>query len=146
MYCQESDFAGLIPPDFFLQALDDNGDGIEDAGLFNQIEQLAEDAIDAYIGLRYALPLVAPYPVVVVNAARVFTAELLYKRRGVTDDKNPWSMQAGQTRTLLKSISLGQTPLSPELNRQDPSASVVTQPMKSTPRADRYGRRDALSV
>ena len=141
MYCTESDLAGLIPPDFLLQALDDNGDGIEDTGLFNKIEQLAEDAIDSYIGLRYSLPLMPPYPDVVVNAARVFTAELLYKRRGVTDDKNPWSAQAGQTRTLLKAISLGQSPLSPELNREDPSASIITQPMRSTPRG-----RDAVIV
>ena len=140
MYCQESDLAGLIPPDFLLQALDDNGDGVEDVGLFATIEQLAEDAINAYIGLRYSLPLAPPYPDVVVNAARVFTAELLYKRRGVTDDKNPWSAQAAQTRTLLKSISMGQSPLAPELNREDPSGSIVTEPLQSV------SRRGRLSV
>jgi phage gp36-like protein len=134
LYYAESDLAAMVPPDFLLQALDDNNDGVEDVGLWASLAGQAGDAIDAYLGLRYALPLGAPYPAIVINAARVFTCELLYKRRGVNDEANPWAAQAGQTRTLLKSISMGQSPLSPELNRQDPSASVVTQPMRSAPR------------
>lgn len=137
LYYAESDLAGMIPPDFLLQALDDNADGVEDAGLWASVAGQAGDAIDAYIGLRYSLPLAPPYPSVVINAARVFTAELLYKRRGIKDEENPWSAQASQIRTLLKSISLGQSPLSPSLNRQDPSASIITQPLGTVPQNGR---------
>jgi hypothetical protein len=142
-YVQLSDLAGSIPSDFLTQALDDNEDGVADAGVFAGIAADAGNQIDGYIGMRYALPLVPDFtlypntygfPAVVTNAARVFTLEQLYKRRGTTDDKNPWAVQAGQTRTLLKAISLGQSPLAPELTRKDPTASVVTQPMRTAPR------------
>jgi hypothetical protein len=139
-YVQLSDLAGSIPADFLTQALDDDGDGVADTGVFDGIASDVGNTIDGYVGLRYSLPLVPDftlypntygYPPVVTSAARVLSLDQLYKRRGTTDDKNPWSAQAGQIRTLLKAISLGQSPLAPELNRKDPSASIVTQPMRT---------------
>ena len=142
-YVQLSDLAGSIPSEFLTQALDDNRDGTIDEPVFDGIVADVGNQIDGYIGLRYAIPLVPNltlypntygYPPVLTNAARVFTLEQLYKRRGVTDEKNPWAAQAGQTRTLLKAISLGQSPLAPELSRKDPTASIVTQPMRTVAR------------
>lgn len=128
-YCSYNDIAALIPPDFLVQALDDNGDGAADDGLFDTIEGLAEDDINAFLGVRYALPLDQPYPPVVVSAARALTCEKLYDRRGIGPDKNPWTAKANAARAVLKAISLGETPLAPDLNRADPSASIVTEPM-----------------
>jgi len=141
MYVRECDLTGDISPTFLQQALDDTGDGSQVPITFETLEASVEVDIDAYIGLRYALPLGTPYPPVILSAAKILALEKLYKRRGIADDKNPWASQAGQMRTLLKAISLGQSPLSPELNRQDPTASIITQPMRSTPRG-----RDAIIV
>lgn len=140
-YATYNDIAALIPPAFLVQALDDNGDGAADDGVFDLVLGQVSDDINGYLGLRYALPLGEPYPDIVVSAARVFVAEKLYKRRGTADEANPWSAEASQKRTILKDISLGKAPLSPTIDRQDPSASIITQPMRSTPQG-----RDRLSV
>jgi phage gp36-like protein len=140
MYVQQSDLTGMLPPDFLTQALDDTGDGSQVAATFAQIATDIGTAIDGYLGVRFALPLAEPYPAVVTNAAKVFLCEQLYLRRGLAGSKNPYATQADGLRAILKSISLGETPLSPEINRQDPSASVVTEPMGSASRR-RHGRR-----
>jgi phage gp36-like protein len=90
-YVQLSDISGSIPADFLTQALDDNGDGQADPGVFDQVATDVGTDIDAYVGLRYQLPLGTPYPPVISSAAKVLACERLYKRRGTTDDKNPWS-------------------------------------------------------
>jgi hypothetical protein len=142
-YVQESDLLGDISQEFLTQALQDTCNGSQNATTWAQLAASVGIDIDAYIGLRYALPLVPNaqlypntygYPPVICSAAKTFSLEKLYKRRGIGDDKNPWAGQASQTRTLLKAISLGQSPLAPELNRKDPTASIVTQPMRTMSR------------
>ncbi len=136
-YVAYADLATIIPLPFLTEALDDVGDGSQIQATFEDVAQQASDAIDGYLGLRYSVPIPVDengnLPAVVVNAARIFTAELLYKRRGVIDANNPWSAQAGQIRTQLKAISLGQSPLGPAFNRKDPSASIITQRMSTVP-------------
>jgi phage gp36-like protein len=130
-YVALSDLSGSIPAEFLTQALDDDGDGVIDDGGFDSIAADVGTDIDAYLGLRYALPLAPPYPPVVLSAAKVLACERIYKRRSIEDSKNPWSAQAGQIRTMLKSISLGQAPLSPDLNRKDPSVSIIAEPART---------------
>ena len=141
-YVNDSDLVGLIPPDFLTQALDDNGDGVADDGLLDLIIAQASEEIDGYIGRRYPLPLLTPYPEVITSSAKALAAEALYKRRGIEDQKNPWSAKARSIRMLLQSIAQGTTPLSHTLNRQDPSASIVTEPMGTTVNR-RYARNSA---
>jgi len=128
-----SDLTADIPPDFITQALDDNGDGAQDEGLWDLIASRIAEEIDGAIGRRYSLPLVEPYPEFVTSSAKTLACDKLYKRRGIEDMKNPWAKAAAAVRATLKDIMLGDEPLSPELNRKDPSASVVTQRMGTAP-------------
>ena len=74
-YVQQSDLSGLIPSEFFTQALDDTNSGSINAALFNQIAVDASGLIDSYLGTRFAVPFTTPYPVFVVNAAKKLVAE-----------------------------------------------------------------------
>jgi hypothetical protein len=140
-YVVQSDLSADIPPQFLLQALDDDGDGVQDAGLWDLISQQVSDAIDAHVGVRYRVPLVpdevkypatSGYPPIIVNAARVLAAEKIYGRR-VGDEKNPWVGRANAVREQLSLISKGKLPLDPDDQRADPSASIITDRLQTQP-------------
>lgn len=116
-----------IPPEFLTQALDDDGDGEIDAW-----EAVAADAcseIDGVLGARYTVPFPAPYPALVVRAARVFAAELCYLRRGVME--HPYAKLAEQLREELAEVAAGERPLGPENERAQPSGSVIAEPART---------------
>jgi hypothetical protein len=111
-YVLLSDLPADIPPDFLTQALDDDGDGVQDPGLWDLIAQQVSDAIDGDIGVRYAVPLVPNlgrypltngFPPVIVNAGRTLAAEKLYGRRGTADQRNPWASRANAVRSSSSS-------------------------------------------
>jgi phage gp36-like protein len=116
-----------VPPQFVLQALDDDGDGVADTGLFDQVVANAQAEVDGLLGQRYAVPFQNPVPAIVVDATTKFVAEKLYSRRGLDGEKNPWSKKAADVRALLKQIAKGEVPLTPAASREKPSASAITE-------------------
>jgi len=132
--------AGL-PAGITGQLLDDTGAGTPDMDIWQQIVAAVGQEIDGKIGQRYALPLPDPLPQILLNAGFVLAAELLYQRKGFFGDSNPWfdratairgtaGQQGGQP-GLLDKIAAGELPLSPDLNRKRPSASVITEPTRT---------------
>lgn len=129
-YIQLTDLHGAIPPAFLVQALDDDGDGVADDGLFEVIaEQVSED-IDAVLGQRYPIPFVEPWPATVKSAARTLAAEALYARR-VTPEQNPWRSQANALRERLAKIGSGEIPLTASDKPQLPSGVVISEPART---------------
>jgi phage gp36-like protein len=134
-YVLYADMAARLPLDFLVQALDDNGDGAVDPGLWDQVAAAVAKEIDGILGVRFNVPFVNPIPAPVVTAAEVLAAELLYGRRGFQgEEKNPWAAQAKTQRTTLAKIAAGEVPLGPTNNRAKPSASIVSEPSKSSSR------------
>jgi len=131
-YVQLSDLSAFLAPAFITQALDDNNDGVQDEGLWDLIAQQISDEIDGVIGVRYSVPLSNP-PQTIVAAARVLAAERLFARRQQGEQKNPWTSRANAARAQLTLIGEGKLPLDPVDQRKDPSASVVTEPIRSAP-------------
>lgn len=121
-----------VPPQFITQALDDNGDGTADAGLFDQIVANAQAEVDGILGQRYTVPFQNPVPAIVVDATTKLVAERLYSRRGLDGEKNPWSKKASDVRALLKTIAKGEVPLTPAAAREKPSASAITEPARTS--------------
>lgn len=124
-YVELTDLKGEIPDEFLTQALDDDGDGVADSGVWDQIAAQASTDVDAFIGGRYTVPLSAPIPATVSRAARIFALEKLYLRRGV--QPNPWKAQADELRALLGKIGTGEVPLSVAVNRAKPSGTVISE-------------------
>lgn len=132
-YVLISDMNAKLPAAFLLQALDDNNDGLADPGVWDDVAKAVAQEIDGILGVRFAVPFTNPVPAAVLTAAQVFAAEALYNRRGMQgDDKNPWTAQAKQQRATLAKIAAGELPLSPELKRAKPSATIIGEPAKTT--------------
>lgn len=125
-YVTQDDLAGYLPPDFLLEALDDDADGVEDAGLWALLVAAVEDEIDSILGQRYTVPFSSP-PAVVTHSARLLALEALYQRRGVHGDANPWASRAQAQREKLDRIATGEEPLTPDTGRTKPSVSVVSE-------------------
>jgi phage gp36-like protein len=138
MYSSRTAIETLIPPQFIVQALDDNGDGSEDTGLFEAIATAADAQVDAYLGGRFATPFPDPAPALVAEAAKVFIAETLYSRRGFAGEANPYTARANKFRSQLEAIgngdgSLGGVSEAPAAGNRSP-ISIVTEPSRTTPR------------
>ena len=79
-YTTQAAIQAKVPAQILTDALDDNGDGLPDAGLLDAIIANASDAVDAYLCNRIALPL--PNPTASVRIAALwFAIEEIYGRR-----------------------------------------------------------------
>jgi len=145
-YFTRSSVTAKVPPKFLLQALDDDGDGIEDDGLWDAIAEDACDAVDSFLGGRFAVPFAeGSVPALAAEAAKLFALETLYQRRGYerdTEPPNPWSNAASAIRARLKRIAAGDEPLMPEGGAgavPGSSVQVVTEESRTTSRSGRMG-------
>lgn len=132
-YVTKADLDGLLPPQFMLEALDDNGDGAEDSGLWDKVAAQASSAVDALLGQRFDVPFSAPIPPLVSQAARVFAASALYRRRGMTADRNPYAKEEERLAAKLSAIGAGKEPLTPDADRAQDSISVISEDAKTYP-------------
>lgn len=129
-YVTQSDLESRVPAAFITQALDDNGDGEADAGLWDKVAAAVDAQINGRLEGRYAVPLAAPLPSVVTEAALVLAAEALYLRRGLSGDQNPWAKQAEAVRERLERIGTGKAELTYQSTPAKPGGSVIGEPSR----------------
>jgi phage gp36-like protein len=122
----------IIPPAFLVEALDDDGDGVEDTGLYSALAAEAEAAVDEFLSRRYAVPM-DPAPAMVANAAKIFAAEMLHQRRGQYGDKNPFTARANAHRTTLEMIATGDITFGPATAPAKSPISIITEPAGTVP-------------
>jgi phage gp36-like protein len=130
-YIAQSDIEGLIPAEFLVQALDDNGDGQPDAGVWDKVALIVQEAIDGAVGAVYRVPFAAPLPSIIQACARALACDTLYKRRGIADALNPWAKPAADARAALKRLADGDDFL-PGLTRTSPAPVLISEPAKTT--------------
>jgi phage gp36-like protein len=121
------DLKGLIPEEFLVQALDDNGDGAEDTGLLAAIVADAEREIHGYCRQRYVTPFSAPVPDLIVDAAKILTAYRLYVRRGRGGEANPLRDDASRIRRKLQAVAEGDEQLTADQVPQNSPAVVIEE-------------------
>jgi hypothetical protein len=131
-YVELTDLHGKIPPQFLIQALDDDADGAIDAGIWELVQSQAGQSVDSRLGQRYAVPLAADAPGIAVarEAALIFALEGVYARR-LPPDQNPWMGMGNAQRAKLDRIGAGDEPLTPTTNRVKPSGSVIASPART---------------
>ena len=97
------DLVGDMPERMIVEALDDDGDGFADAAAFNAALASANARAEAIFGgevpERYART--ADY------AVRVFLLDLIHRRHGDADDKNPWASIAVEQAQRLQALASG---------------------------------------
>lgn len=141
-YVARAQIEALVPPAFLLEALDDDNDGNEDAGVFDAIVEGAQQEVDFFLGAVMAVPFTGTIPAGASHAAKIFVLEALYARRGYsadTDPRNPWASQAKGMRAKLQRISAGEEPLSPTQEQVSPGVVLVSEPSRTQSRANKVG-------
>jgi hypothetical protein len=125
----QSDLAAIIPPAYILGALDDDGDGIADAGLWDTVCLAADRMINSRLAPRFSVPL-NPAPDIIIEAKKVFLAEMIYLRRGVSGEQNPWTDQAAALRKRLERIASGDEELTAGSASARPGGALISEPSK----------------
>lgn len=116
-----------IPALHLKEALDDDSAGGEDQDLFDAVAQQASDAVDAFLSSLYPTPFADPAPAAVKQAAFVFCGELVYARRGVKGDDNPFTARANEWRTTLKLMGSGKLPLDANITKAFNPGAAITE-------------------
>lgn len=130
MYTTRQKITAKLPDRFLVEALDDDNDGEEDAGLLDTIIANADEEIDSYLLTRYASPF-ADAPALLATASLTLVLEVLYTRRGIPTDGNPWVKPAADIRARLKRIASGDEPLVAGREKAEAGVVVVTEPART---------------
>lgn len=125
-----------LPHAFIVQALDDDGDDVIDAEVWQAVAADAADQVDDRLGQRYAVPFdPADLPAKVRASALLFVLETLHLRRGFgTEETNPFLNSARAARKELSAIGSGEMPLTPEAQKPHQSVTVISEPARTTSR------------
>ena len=129
-YTTQAKLEARIPATFLAQALSDDEDNSADSGLLETVIDEAEQMVNSRIGQRYETPLTGTIPAIVQEAATIFACELVYERRGMSGEQNPWYKRASGLRSKLTAIGNGTQPLTPNHDRADASVTAITSDSK----------------
>ncbi|MBQ6341427.1 MAG: hypothetical protein IJI36_19990 [Kiritimatiellae bacterium] len=97
------DLTGDMPEQKLIEALDDDQDGFADEKAFAAALASANARAEAIFG--GAVPV--QYSSSADYAVRVFLLDILYRRRGVADDSNPWAKLADEQEARLRALASG---------------------------------------
>jgi hypothetical protein len=118
---QYQDLSGEMPLANIIEALDDDGDGAADDSAWAAVQASAEERIaEAFGG---SVP--AEYASGVTHARKLFLLEILYRRRGFTGERNPFSSQASKAEDRLRKLATGE-----ETPQGAGGGSAITEPAK----------------
>ena len=97
------DLVGDMPEDMIVSALDDDRDGFADEKAFSAALASANARAEAVFGG----PVPDRYARAADYAVRVFLLDLLHRRHGDADERNPWSRLAEAEEARLKALASG---------------------------------------
>ena len=97
------DLTGDMPEQMIIAALDNDRDGFADERAFRAALASANARADAIFG--GAVP--SQYQTAADYAVRVFLLDLLYRRHGDEEEKNPWARQAEAQEGRLRALAAG---------------------------------------
>ena len=98
------ELSAYLPPARIVECLDDDADGQPDAAAWAAVREGAEERLRAIFGpegVPAALDALAEY------ARKIFALSLLYARRGLGGDENPFVDEARRAEDRLKALAQG---------------------------------------
>lgn len=107
-YATQTDLEDAFGATELVQIADRDGDGLPDAGFLAAALKRADSCIDGYLSGRYALPLAAPYPPVIVAAACDLARYWLYDNEATErvregfEDAMVWLKDVAAGKVLLQ--------------------------------------------
>ena len=127
-YVTQSDLKGLIPDEYLGGALDDDGSGLPDPGVWDGISAAVDTEIDGRLK-DHAASMAATAGAMLKAAATALALYIAYKRRGVANDANPWTDDAKRWQDRLDAIGKGEEQVS-DKGADPASADVVGEASK----------------
>lgn len=123
----QSDLEALIPPEWLVEALDDDANGTVDA--FTAAQTWAEDRIKAKLGPRYGLPLPTGTVIdaVLKDIAVMLGVKACYARRPSTKIGEDLAKDIGRAQDALDALASGTHPLSPGLEPVKAPAVILSE-------------------
>jgi len=79
-YCAYADIKKILPEETLVQLTDDEGAGVANQTRISEAIAQADDEINAYLGMKYSLPL-SPVPAIVKKLSVDMAVYNLYSRR-----------------------------------------------------------------
>lgn len=105
-YILKTELKGLIPDEYLDGALDDDGSGIPDPGVWDGISAAVDEEINGRLKDKVAA-MAASASSLLKAAARALALYFAYKRRGTSNDANPWADDAKAWQERLDAIGKG---------------------------------------
>ena len=99
------ELAGYMPPQRIVEALDDDGDGRADDAAWAAVRQGAEDRLATIFGPG-GVPAEAAG--LAEYARKLFALVLLYNRRGLAGEDNPYETEAQRAEARLRALASGE--------------------------------------
>ena len=125
-YTTQAKIEASLPAVDLLAALDDDRDGVADAGRLTTVIEAADGRVDSFLAQAYETPF-SPVPAIVAEASLVFVLAGLYRRRGVADEANPWAEREKTMEARLGRIANKLEPLTYETPKAKPAGTVIGQ-------------------
>ena len=129
MYVTQAQLETEIPAPHLADAVDDDAAGGADTDKLDAILQKASDAVDSFLAGLYPTPFADPAPAACREAAFMFAGELIYARRGVSTDENPFTKRANDWRKTLTLIGRGDLPLDANIPKAFTPGAAITEPV-----------------
>lgn len=112
-YVNRMDIEAEFDDRHLISSLDDNGDGAEDAGLFDRLAASVDAKLTGYIDLFAQIGIPALPATLLRYYARVMMCCLLFRRRGVAAEMNPFAEREDEIIKQLDFIADGETDIAP---------------------------------
>jgi hypothetical protein len=129
----QAEMVASMPASKMLLGMDDDGDSVEDEGLFASILTSAEDFVGGYLDQAGIARWPDPLPARLKTAGMNFALYKLYERRGMQNEmKTQMENWVSPDRTWLSRIANGEESLSPAVTEPDTGGAVVSEPARTT--------------
>lgn len=125
-YVTRQQVTALVPPMILNDALDDDGDGVEDPGLFDSIVCTQSLIVDGFLSGLFPTPFANP-PAKAQAAALSFVLENLYSRRAVAGAQNPFAKEANWWREHLQKVGNRELPFDAQMPKAYPPGIVTEE-------------------
>jgi phage gp36-like protein len=109
-YVTKEHILAHVPLPELIDALDDGSSGELNEELLAKIIEDASEEADALVCSRYVTPF-AEAPASIRRAAHAFAVELIYSRRRVPEEQNPFKKEANSWREHLRLVGRGERQL-----------------------------------
>jgi phage gp36-like protein len=138
-YCTSADILLILDSDTLVQLTDDANTGSVDTDVVNRAIADVDEEIDAYLSVRYSLPLSAT-PGLVRRLSAQMAVYQLYARKGEVPQAH--KDRAAAAVQLLDRLAKGQV----KLDVPEPAEAVADGPQVSTSETDRIFTRGSGSA